>query len=183
MVHLPGVNTPQFEWCLSKMEYRPQPVPPIYQPEIAADAIHFAAHHRRREIYVGDATVQTVVGSKVAPGFLDHYLAHAAFEGQFTERERDRNRPNTLFEPAPRDYGTHGPFDDRARSHDLASRATTWLGAGGTRTLLLIAAPLGLAFGVLPSLIRGLRHTLPEDARARSSKRARRRRLRAVQST
>jgi hypothetical protein len=162
------------------MEFRPQPVPPIYQPEIAAKAIHFAAHHKRREIYVGNATVQTVIGSKVAPGFLDHYLAHAAFEGQFTHAERDPNRPNTLFEPAPRDYGTHGPFDDRARGHDLVSRATTWLGAGGTRALLLIAAPLWLAFAVLPSLVRGLRNNLPEDVRSRSSKRARRQRMLAA---
>jgi NAD(P)-dependent dehydrogenase (short-subunit alcohol dehydrogenase family) len=172
MVHLPGVNTPQFEWCLSKMEYKPQPVPPIFQPEIAADAIHFAAHHRRREIYVGNATVQTIVGSKIVPGFLDHYLAHAAFEGQFTNEVRDPARPSNLFKPVPRDYGTHGPFDDRARTTDLVTRVTTVLGAGGTKSLLLIAAPLWFAFMVLPNLVRGLRKNLPPDQRARSTPRA-----------
>jgi NAD(P)-dependent dehydrogenase (short-subunit alcohol dehydrogenase family) len=174
MVHLPGVNTPQFEWCLSKMEHRPQPVPPIFQPEIAANAIHFAAHHKRREIYVGNATVQTIVGSKVVPGLLDHYLAHAAFEGQFTDRERNPERPSNLFQPAPRDYGTHGPFDDRARRQDLVTKFTSWLGAGGTRALLVALAPLWLGFMVAPSLVRGLRHNLPPDERARSTKRARR---------
>jgi NAD(P)-dependent dehydrogenase (short-subunit alcohol dehydrogenase family) len=176
MVHLPGVNTPQFQWCLSKMEYRPRPVPPIFQPEIAADAIHYAAHHRRREIYVGNSSVQTIVGSAIAPGFLDHYLAHAAFEGQFTEQKHDPGRVSNLFHPAPTDYGTHGPFDAQARSRDLVTRATTRLGAAGTRSLLLLIGPLWLAIAVLPSLARGLRRNLPSDARSRSSSGARRRR-------
>lgn len=157
MVHLPGTNTPQFQWCLSKMEYEPQPVPPTYQPEIAADSIHYAAHHRHREIYVGNATVQNVVGSKLAPGVLDHYLAHAAFEGQFTHQKRDPNRPSNLFQPVQRAYGTHGPFSDRAKTHDLVSRVTTRLGASGTHALLLVVGPLWLAFSVLPSLLKGLR--------------------------
>ena len=174
MVHLPGVNTPQFEWCLSKMEYRPRPVPPIFQPEIAAEAVHYAAHHQRREIYVGNSTVQTIVGSKVVPGLLDHYLAHAAFEGQFTEQRHDPERASNLFHPAPHDYGTHGPFDAQARPRDLLTRATMRLGAGGTRALLLFIGPLWLAFAVLPSLVRGLRRNLPPDKRSRSSARARR---------
>jgi NAD(P)-dependent dehydrogenase (short-subunit alcohol dehydrogenase family) len=157
MVHLPAMNTPQFEWCLSKMEFEPQPVPPIFQPEIAAESIYYAAHHKRREIYVGNSTVQTIVGSKVAPGMLDHYLAHAAFEGQFTQRKRSPDRPSNLFEPAPRDYGTHGQFDARARKHDWVTRLTTPLGAGGTRALLLLVGPLWLTFAVLPGFVQGLR--------------------------
>lgn len=139
------------------MEYEPQPVPPIYQPEVAADAIHYAAHHKRREIYVANSTIQTVVGNKIAPGFLDHFLARAAFEGQYTKQPRDPNRPYNLFEPVPRDFGTHGPFDDRAHKRDLPTVVTKRLGAAGTRGLLLLIAPLWLAFGVLPNLINGLR--------------------------
>lgn len=174
MVHLPGMNTPQFEWCLSKMAYEPQPVPPIFQPEIAADAIYYAGHHRRRDIYVGNSTVQTVVGSKVAPGFLDHYLAHAAFEGQFTERKRAADRPSNLFEPTQRDYGAHGPFDDQARKHDWVTRLTTPLGAGGTRALLLAVGPLWLALMVLPSFVKGLRGAASGPRLGRHNRRLRR---------
>src|SRR5437588_1198632 len=75
MVQLPAVNTPQFDRCRSKMPKKPMPVPPIYQPEVAADAVHWAAHARRRQVYVGAPTVYTILGNKVVPGFGDVYLA------------------------------------------------------------------------------------------------------------
>lgn len=116
MVDLPAVNTPQFEWALNKMGRRPQPVPPIYQPEVPARAIYFAAFHKRREIWVGLPTVQAILGNKVAPGLLDHYLASAGYSGQLTDEALPDDAPNNLFKPVPGDYGAHGRFDSRARS-------------------------------------------------------------------
>ena len=82
-VHMPALNTPQFEWCKNKMEHKSQPVPPIYQPEVAADAIHFAAHHRRRELWVGGSTAVVITGNKVAPGIGDRVSgASTGFDSQ-----------------------------------------------------------------------------------------------------
>ena len=136
MVHLPGLNTPQFTWCESRMPKQAQPVPPIFQPEIAARSIHWAAYHRRREIYVGIPTVKTVLGGKLVPGYLDQYLAHAAVEGQQTNQTAppDRKPPHSnLFAPVPGDYGAHGIFDQRARESDAFSWMSTRAGAAGVR--------------------------------------------------
>ena len=115
MLQMPGMNTPQFGWARSRMPNKAQPVPPIYQPEVAADAIVFASHHDRREIYVGAPTVATIVGNKMFPALFDRYLAATCIDGQQTNEPRDPNRPDNLFEPVAGDHGAHGSFD--ARSH------------------------------------------------------------------
>lgn len=114
MVQLPAMNTPQFEWVKSRLPRKPQPVPPIYQPEIAADAIVWAAHHDRREISVGMPTVAAIYGDKIAPGMLDRYLAWTGVDAQQTGEPADPNRPHNLWEPLPGDAGAHGTFDERA---------------------------------------------------------------------
>ena len=121
MVQMPGVNTPQFRWLRSRMPHQAQPVPPIYQPEIAAQAVVYAADHpRQREYWVGASTVLTILGNKVAPGVLDRYLARTGFTSQQTDEPRPADAPVNLWEPADgtagHDFGAHGAFDDRAKS-------------------------------------------------------------------
>jgi short-subunit dehydrogenase len=113
-VHMPALNTPQFNWVKSRLPRKPQPVPPIFQPEVGAEAIYWAAHHDRRELWVGWPTVQAIVGDMVAPGLLDRFLAKTAYEGQQYDGAADPNRPSNLREPVPGDYGAHGDFDSRA---------------------------------------------------------------------
>jgi len=119
MVQLPGLNTPQFTWGRTKLPKQTQPVPPIYQPEIAADAIHFCAHSRRREIYVGFPTVKTIVGEKLAPALVDRYLARSGFDAQQTDQPLDPEGHDNLFTPVEEDRGAHGPFDDQARGTSI----------------------------------------------------------------
>ena len=136
MVHLPAVNTPQFDWALNKTGRRPQPMPPIYQPELPARAIFFAATHpQRREIWVGMSTVMTIVANKLAPGLLDRYLARNGYSGQLTDEALPEHAPANLFETAPGDYAAHGRFDDAARERSwemLASRHRGLMLAGLT---------------------------------------------------
>lgn len=119
MVHMPALNTPQFNWCKTRLPRHPKPVPPIFQPELAADAIVWAAHHKRREVYVGDSTVEAIWGNKVAPGILDRYLARTGFDAQQTEQPVSPDRPSNLFEPVPGDPGAHGIFDEEAHETSL----------------------------------------------------------------
>jgi hypothetical protein len=114
MVQLPALNTPQFGWVKSRLPRKAQPVPPIFQPEVAAEAIYWAAHQKRREVFVGVPTFKAIAGNKIAPGILDHYLASAAYDGQQTDEPEDPNRPHNLMEPLPGDHGAHGTFDKRA---------------------------------------------------------------------
>jgi hypothetical protein len=137
MVQLPGLNTPQFNHCLSRMPRHPQPVPPIFQPEVAARAVYWAAHHRRREIYVGFPTVYTIVGNKLAPWLAERYLAKTAVEGQQTADPVDPDRPANLFRAVDDDHdeGAHGSFDERAKPHSAQAwltrhRTGSGLGAG-----------------------------------------------------
>lgn len=116
-VHLPGVNTPQFEHCRDKFDKRSMPVPPVYQPEVAAESIHWAAHHRRREVWVGIPTVYTIIGNRVAPWLAERYLAATAVSGQLSQVDKAADRPDNLFEPVSGDPGAHGPYDDRAHKH------------------------------------------------------------------
>jgi NAD(P)-dependent dehydrogenase (short-subunit alcohol dehydrogenase family) len=118
MIQMPALNTPQFGWVKSRLPRRAQPVPPIFQPEVAARAIVYASHHPRREIYVGLPTVEAIVGNKIAPAALDHYLAHNCYDAQQTNEPEDPNRPDNLWEPvdANEDRGAHGTFGDRARN-------------------------------------------------------------------
>jgi hypothetical protein len=120
MVQLPGLNTPQFEHCRSKMPNVPMPVPPVYQPEVAADAIHFAAHHRRREVWVGLPTLYTIIGNRVAPWLVERYLARTAVSGQQTDEPLGTDvRPGNLFDAPSTDDGAHGPYDDQAHERSI----------------------------------------------------------------
>jgi NAD(P)-dependent dehydrogenase (short-subunit alcohol dehydrogenase family) len=114
MVQLPGLNTPQFDHGRSKMPRHPMPVPPIYQPEVAAEAVHFCASARRREVYAGAPAAYTIWGSKVSPITAEIYLAKTAVTGQMTDEPVPNPRPGNLFDPPDHDEGAHGGFDDRA---------------------------------------------------------------------
>ena len=115
MVQLPALNTPQFTWARGKLPKTPQPVPPIFQPEVAADAIVWAAHHPQREVMVGGPTVKAIVGNAIAPSFADHYLARNGFSAQQTD-EPANGRPDNLFAPVEGAQAAHGPFDAQSKS-------------------------------------------------------------------
>jgi hypothetical protein len=119
MVEMPAVNTPQFGWVKSRMPNKSQPVPPIYQPEVAADAIVFAATHRRREIYVGMPTVKAIIANKIVPAYLDRYLARTGYDSQQTKEPKDPGQPDNLMAPVLKDAGAHGTFDDMARKFSI----------------------------------------------------------------
>ena len=116
-VHMPALNTTQFGWVLNRMPRRPQPVPPIFQPEVGARAVYYAAHHPRREFYVGRSSVMAIVGNKVAPEVLDDYLARTCYDAQQYDGASDPAARNNLWEPIPGDHGAHGEFDARASEH------------------------------------------------------------------
>jgi NAD(P)-dependent dehydrogenase (short-subunit alcohol dehydrogenase family) len=116
MVQLPALNTPQFGWVKTRLPRKAQPVPPIFQPEVAAEAIYFAAHHPRRELYVGWSSAKAIIANKIAPGLLDHFLARTGYNSQQHDGPEDRDRPHNLWEPLPGDHGAHGDFDARAKS-------------------------------------------------------------------
>jgi NAD(P)-dependent dehydrogenase (short-subunit alcohol dehydrogenase family) len=144
MVQMPALNTPQFDWGRNKLPMRPQPVPPIYQPEVAARAIFFAAHARQREVWVGASTFKAILANKIAPWPLDSYLARAGYTAQLSSEPARKNAPDNLFKPVEGDFGAHGRFDDEA------------LASTGMRTpilpslALLSAGFLGLAYLLLP---------------------------------
>jgi short-subunit dehydrogenase len=132
MVQMPALNTPQFGWVKSRLKHKAQPVPPIFQPEVGARAIYWAAHHTQREVYVGWPTVEAIVGNKLAPGLLDRYLGKTGFASQQTAELEDPNRPDNLWEPLKGDHGAHGTFERRAhdRSWELqANLHRRWIGA------------------------------------------------------
>jgi NAD(P)-dependent dehydrogenase (short-subunit alcohol dehydrogenase family) len=116
MVDLPAVNTPQFNWALNKTGRRAQPVPPIFQPEIPARAIYFAAFHPRRQTWIGFPTVKAILANRIAPGLIDRYLARFGYSGQLTTEPVPEDAPNNLFQPVPGPYAAHGRFDDQART-------------------------------------------------------------------
>ncbi len=133
MVQLPAVNTPQFSISKALLPNHPQPVPPIYQPEVPAKAIYWAAHHRRREIYVGTSSVAVILGNKLFPALADRYLARTGYDSQQTSEPVDENRPNNLYNPVAGDHGAHGIFDEESHSESPQLWATThrsWLVAG-----------------------------------------------------
>ena len=115
MIQMPALNTPQFGWVKSRLPRKAQPVPPIYQPEIAAEAIVYASHHPRREIYVGLPTIEAILADKLFPGALDHYLAYSAYNAQQYDGAEDPDRANNLWQPVTGDHGAHGVFDSHAR--------------------------------------------------------------------
>jgi hypothetical protein len=119
-------------------------VPPIYQPEVAAQAVVYASHHNRREIYVGMPSVKAILGNRLFPGLLDHYLARTGYKSQQTDEREDPNRPDNLYEPIAGDHGAHGRFDDRARA--LSLQLWTSLHRDGLAVLALLG---GAAFGTV----------------------------------
>jgi NAD(P)-dependent dehydrogenase (short-subunit alcohol dehydrogenase family) len=134
-VHLPALNTPQFRWVKSFLSREAQPVPPMYQPEVAARAVAWVAEHPRRETWVGAPTVITILASHVAPGLLDRYFGRIGSRVQQTREPLDRDRPHNLYGPVSGDHGAAGPFDDRAapRSPQLWAtmhRRPLWAAAG-----------------------------------------------------
>ena len=147
MVQLPALNTPQFGWVKSHLPNKAQPVPPIFQPEVAAEAILWAADHAPRELNVGLSTSIILWGNKFLPGFGDHYLARTGYEAQQTQEPEDPDRPHNLWNPLPGDHGAHGDFDAQANESSMQLWATTqgrWLTITGAAAagLLGVAAPL-----------------------------------------
>lgn len=133
-VDLPAINTPQFDWSLNTTGFQATPIPPIYQPEVAARAIVFAATHGRRRMWVGLSTIKAIVGNWIAPGRLDRYLAGAGYCGQLAGPLPSVDAPSNLFEAVPGTYGAHGRFDDEAKSVNWETfadqhRATLAIGA------------------------------------------------------
>jgi NAD(P)-dependent dehydrogenase (short-subunit alcohol dehydrogenase family) len=138
-VQLPAMNTPQFDWVLSRLPRRPQPVPPIYQPEVAADAVVFTADHPTRELWVGETTTAALLADRMVPGTLvDRYLSRTAIDGQQTDEPADADRPVNLWQPVPGDHGAHGAFDHRSHGqspqlrlamlrHKATTAVTRWL--------------------------------------------------------
>jgi NAD(P)-dependent dehydrogenase (short-subunit alcohol dehydrogenase family) len=150
MVQMPAFNTPQFSWVKTRLPRKPQPVPPIFQPEVGAEAIYFAAHHQRRELYVGFSTLKAVIGNMVAPGLLDRYLGRTGYQAQQYDGAVEPNRQDNLWEPVPGDHGAQGAFDDRAKSTSPA----LWLMTHQTE---LTAAVLGLAGLTVGTILKAKR--------------------------
>jgi NAD(P)-dependent dehydrogenase (short-subunit alcohol dehydrogenase family) len=142
MVQLPGVNTTQFTWGRTKLPKQTMPVPPMYQPEVAADAVYYAAHHKRRQVYVGVPTIANILGERIAPWALDLYLAKTGYSSQMTDHELQPAGHDNLFTPVDEDRGARGPFDSQAHAIspalELSKRRTAIAGAAA-------AAGLGLA--------------------------------------
>jgi NAD(P)-dependent dehydrogenase (short-subunit alcohol dehydrogenase family) len=150
MVQMPAVNTPQFGWVLSRLPRKAQPVPPIYQPEVAAEAVLYAADHpRRREYWVGGSTAATLLANAVAPGLLDRYLARTGFSSQQTAEPRPADEPGNLWHPVDDahgpDEGAHGDFDAQAKSRSAQLWASQHHGTVALAGGALAAAGLGWA--------------------------------------
>jgi short-subunit dehydrogenase len=135
IVHMPGLNTPQFTWCKSNMPRKPQPVPPIFQPEVGARAVYWAAHQRHREVFVGWSTARAIWGNRFMPGVLDHLASRMAWDGQMYDGSRDPDQPIDLYQPVAGHEGAHGAFDDRAQTQSWETELTmrmAWLGTGAS---------------------------------------------------
>jgi short-subunit dehydrogenase len=143
-VHLPALNTPQFDWVKSHLPRKARPVPPIFQPELAARAVVWAAEHDRREVWVGGSTWATIVGDKLVPRLLDRYLGRTGVDSQQTDEREDPERPDNLWEPVAEDRGAHGRFGDHAHRRSFQLWVTTHRRglAAGAAALAGIAAAL-----------------------------------------
>ena len=147
MVQMPALNTPQFGWVKSRLPRKAQPVPPIYQPEVAARLIYRAAHHpERREWYASWSVIKAIFGNKIAPSYADHYLAENGYESQQYDGYEDPNRPNNLYHPLPGDHGAHGAFDCRAKSWSAEAWAEEHAWKLGATLLALGALGAALSF-------------------------------------
>jgi NADP-dependent 3-hydroxy acid dehydrogenase YdfG len=145
MVQLPAVNTPQFSWCRTKLPDHPQPVPPIFQPEVPAETIWWAAHHRRREVYCGGSAAAVILANKLAPAIADRYLARTGYKSQqIAGLPVPDDRPNNLFDPVPTLAATHGMFDDRATTRSVQTWLTTHRGIAIGAVVGCLAAASGV---------------------------------------
>jgi NAD(P)-dependent dehydrogenase (short-subunit alcohol dehydrogenase family) len=144
VVHLPAVNTPQFRWVKSRLPRKAQPVPPIFQPEVAAEAIAWAADHDVRDLLVGWPTVKAVWGNRIAPDYADRYLGRVGYDAQMTEEPEDPARPDNLWQPVEGNFGAHGVFDSAAHAHSTELWTRTHLPQLGWAALGLVGA-LGAA--------------------------------------
>lgn len=157
MVQMPAVNTPQFSWVLSRLPHQAQPVPPIYQPEVAArGVVHAAAHPERREYWVGGSTAATLIANAIMPGVLDRYLARTGFTSQQTSAPRKPDQPANLWEPADaaEDFGTHGIFDSRSTGRSTQLVASQHHGVVAAACGAVLA---GVGMATLALLRRGSR--------------------------
>jgi short-subunit dehydrogenase len=176
MVNLPAVNTPQFDWSKSRMPRKAQPVPPIFQPEVIARAIVWAADHDRRELNVAWPTTKAVVGNNLAPGYADLYLARNGVDAQMTDEPEDPQRPNNLWEPVEGDFGAHGRFDDRALDYSAELELNLqreWLAAAGALAAAAVAVVLRKRRSSAPRDATP-RDDAPRDARERNARPSRR---------
>lgn len=152
MVQMPALNTPQFGWSKTRLPRKSQPVPPIYQPEVAARVIYYAAHHpKRREYYAGFSAVKARLAQDFAPSFADWYLAKTGYEAQQYDGKSDPERPNNLWKPVPGDRGAHGAFDDRARPFSIEGWLETHTGLLALAGVGAIATVFGVAAGAYKS--------------------------------
>jgi short-subunit dehydrogenase len=142
MLQLPAVNTPQFDWVKSRLPHRAQPVPPVFQPEVIADAVVWASEHERQEMYLGWPSTKAIVANRIAPRLLDRYLAHNGYASQQTDQPEDPSRPDNLWRPVRADVAAHGRFDAIARD----SSAQIWL-SRHRRALAAVGAGV-LALGI-----------------------------------
>ncbi len=142
MVQMPALNTPQFRWVKSRLPNKAQPVPPIFQPEIAADAILFAADNYRREVWVGWPTVKAIAGTRISANYAEHYLAEQGYSAQQTGEPRNPDAPHNLWDPVPGDHGAHGVFDERSRD----SSVQLWASKHRRKLGLIGAAAAGIGF-------------------------------------
>ncbi len=142
MVDLPAVNTPQFNWSLNKTGRKAQPVPPIFQPEVAARAIYFVACHPRRQAWIGFSTVKAILINRIAPGLIDRYLATAGYKSQLSSEPLDQDSPSNLFRPVPGNYAAHGRFDSLATTRSLEMFTSRH------RNAMWVTIGLGLVYGL-----------------------------------
>lgn len=152
MVHLSAFNTPQFDWGRTCMRFKPKPLGKIFQPEIAAQGIYWAATHRRRELWLGFPAVEAILGTRVMPGFLDHMLANNAYSGQQSNEPISPSHQDNLYNPVPGDFGVHGRFDERATlsSSELWLTTHRWSLVAGAIILAIVAAEV-------PALVHRIR--------------------------
>jgi short-subunit dehydrogenase len=139
IVQMPALNTPQFTWCKSNMPRKAQPVPPIFQPEVGAEAVYWAAHQRHREVFVGWPTARAIWGQRLMPGLLDHLAGRLAWDGQMYDGAPPANQPNDLYQSVPGHHGAHGEFDSRARTSSWETQLTTRASSVATAVYNLMA--------------------------------------------
>jgi NAD(P)-dependent dehydrogenase (short-subunit alcohol dehydrogenase family) len=164
MVQLPAVNTPQFDWARNKVARRPQPMPPIYQPEVIAEIIFRASRHVRRELWLGIPSLKAILGTMLVPGLLDRLLARNGYEGQLTSEPKNPAQPDNLFQPVRAGHAAHGRFDDRAWAYTAAFNPSL------VRTVL-IASVLAVIFaaGFVTASVLGDGRLVPFTARGGAS--------------